>query len=497
MKTKITFPAFLLILILIYPKSSQCQDITWPQFRGINSAGVATEHQDPPVNFNNDHNVIWKAELQTGQSSPCIWNDKLFITGYDSEENSLKMYCFDRLSGKINWERQVPVDSIEKVHTLSSPANATPATDGEMVVFYFSSFGLLSYDLQGNKLWALPLPIPVSRHGMGTSPIITGELVILNCFGYENDPCLLAINKFDGTITWRKSIPAPENTHPDSYSTPVVFDDALIINRSADVSAYDIQSGDQIWDYPIDVSDAICTPVIGNNVLYLTIFSTLGNPVMLDQFPDYTVIVNTYDKNEDNLLTREEIADFSFLIYPEKGEIPTNRITITDYFELWDVNKDNLLDSTDYASSLKFFESFHARDGIKAINLGGKGELGYNDILWAYPDHSPHITSPLYYKNRIYMVKSGGLLTCLDASTGELLFKERIGAPGAYFSSPIAANNKIYLASRNGVVTVLEAGDKLKILAKNDLDDFIEATPAIIDNKIYLRTSGLMYAFGN
>ena len=94
------------------------------------------------------------------------------------------------------------------------------------------------------------------------------------------------------------------------------------------------------------------------------------------------------------------------------------------------------------------------------------------------------------------MVKSGGILSCFHAATGDLLFQERIGAAGAYFSSPVAVNNKIYLASRNGIVTVIEAGDQLNILAKNDLDEKIEATPAIIDNKIYIRTTSSLYAFG-
>ena len=84
------------------------------------------------------------------------------------------------------------------IHAVSSPANATPATDGERVVFYFSSYGLICYDPEGEMLWEFTMPIPKSIHGMGTSPIITGDLVILNCFGYQNHPCLLAINKYNG-----------------------------------------------------------------------------------------------------------------------------------------------------------------------------------------------------------------------------------------------------------------------------------------------------------
>jgi outer membrane protein assembly factor BamB len=71
-----------------------------------------------------------------------------------------------------------------------------------------------------------------------------------------------------------------------------------------------------------------------------------------------------------------------------------------------------------------------------------------------------------------------------------------LGASGAYFSSPIAANGRIYVASRNGIVTVIEAGDELNKLAQIDLDDIIMATPAVVDNKLYIRTAGFLYAFG-
>jgi outer membrane protein assembly factor BamB len=70
-----------------------------------------------------------------------------------------------------------------------------------------------------------------------------------------------------------------------------------------------------------------------------------------------------------------------------------------------------------------------------------------------------------------------------------------LNAPGAYFSSPIAANGRIYIASRNGIVTVFDSGEKLNILAQNNLDELITATPAVVDNKIYLRTEKTLYAF--
>ena len=143
------------------------------------------------------------------------------------------------------------------------------------------------------------------------------------------------------------------------------------------------------------------------------------------------------------------------------------------------------------------FESFYQKQGIKAIKLGGEGDVTIEHFLWGSTDNVPHVTSPLIYKNRVYMIRSGGILSCFQADKGNLLFYERIGAAGAYFASPVASNGRIYFASRNGIITVIEADSELKILDRNDLDEIISATPAIVDNKIYIRTEQSLYAFGD
>jgi outer membrane protein assembly factor BamB len=94
------------------------------------------------------------------------------------------------------------------------------------------------------------------------------------------------------------------------------------------------------------------------------------------------------------------------------------------------------------------------------------------------------------------MIRDGGIISCLQSESGKLLYRGKLNTPGAYFSSPIAAKGRIYVASRNGIVTVLDSGEKLSILAQNNLGELITATPAVVDNKIYLRTEKALYAFG-
>ena len=479
-------------LFILNPVNAQIEN--WPQFRGVNCSGVAAEGQNPPISFGPDKNILWKANLPEGYSSPCIWADYIFITGIEKKGKLLKMFCIDRNDGTIRWEEDIAVKEFEKMHAMGNPATATPTTDGEKVYFYFGSYGLLCYDLNGEQQWKLPMPIPNSRHEMGTSPIITGDLVILNCIGDQNDPRLLAINKYDGSIVWKNSLEKLKNR--DSYSTPVIYKDEIIIYASDCVAGYNINTGDNIWRFVIDVSDAVCTPVLGENILYTVSHSAIGNPVMLAQFPEFMEFAAKYDKNGDLKLDKNEVKDFRFLLYPEMPEIPGYDIPIMYVMGWWDTNKDTYIDSTEWKNKVEKWEARYNKQGLKAIRLGGEGDIDLNYFLWGQNEDVPYLSSPLLYNDHVYMIKNGGTISCFNAESGKLFYREKLGASGIYFSSPILAGGRIYIASLKGIVTVFEAGDKPKLLAQNDLDDKIMATPAVVDNKLYLRTAGSLYAFG-
>jgi outer membrane protein assembly factor BamB len=134
---------------------------------------------------------------------------------------------------------------------------------------------------------------------------------------------------------------------------------------------------------------------------------------------------------------------------------------------------------------------------VLAVRPGSRGEVSETNIAWSERRGVPGVPSPLYYQGRLYTFLNGGIVFCRVAKTGELVYSGRLGALGYYYSSPVAADNKVYIASADGVVVVLEAGQELKVLARNKLDDAILATPALVDGKIYVRTEKHLYAFGN
>src|SRR6516164_7784309 len=152
--------------------------VWWPQFRGPNSSGLGEGR--PPVDFGPDQNVLWKTPLGPGLSSPIVWEGRIFLTEFDRTNKQLATLCVDRRTGKILWRRSVAPDRIENVHRISSPAGATPATDGERVYVYFGSYGLLCYDLNGNPKWERRFPLPENIYGAVASLILAGELLVLN-----------------------------------------------------------------------------------------------------------------------------------------------------------------------------------------------------------------------------------------------------------------------------------------------------------------------------
>src|SRR5829696_4804244 len=130
----------------------------WPQFRGPGGLGIG-EGAEPPAHFASSSNVLWKAALPAGHSSPCIWGNKIFLTGYDGKK--LETICLDRATGTVLWRETAPAEKIEPAHRIANPASSTCATDGERVFSYFGSFGLLAYELNGKESWRVPLPAPM------------------------------------------------------------------------------------------------------------------------------------------------------------------------------------------------------------------------------------------------------------------------------------------------------------------------------------------------
>jgi len=471
----------------------------WPQFRGPNGSGIADTSADPPIKFGPEENVLWKTSVLPGHSSPCIWGDHIFLTGFDGEKQELQVLCLDRTSGNVRWRQIVPAKQIEKVHPISSPATATPATDGERVYLYFGSYGLLCYDMGGKLQWTIPLPIPKIRFSSGTSPIVSGELVILSR-DEQNDPYLLAVDRHSGKTVWKQPQPlaaasALSAFGATSYSTPIVWGHQLVIHRTDEIVAYAQEDGARIWSVGA-ATNGVSTAVIGNNVLFVGTWSNFGEPDLRVKLPDFRTLVKQYDKNGDMKISREEFPDdLAISQRPETGDVFGNKVYLKTFFSMVDVNKDGSIDETEWKETDAFVSVLSQDHGLLAIKAGGKDDITRTHVLWQEKGSVPEVPSPLYHDGRVYMIKDGGVASCTEAETGRLLYRERLGAAGPYYSSPICAHERVYIASWKGVVSVFAAGDQLQILARNDLKEPILATPAAVERNLYVRTPEHIYAF--
>ncbi len=135
------------------------------------------------------------------------------------------------------------------------------------------------------------------------------------------------------------------------------------------------------------------------------------------------------------------------------------------------------------------------RDSIKAFRLGGQGDLKETTLVWEQKKGMPRIPSLLYVKPHLFALTEGGVAACLNAATGEMIWQERVG--GNFSASPLYAAGHIYLLGDNGETTVIAAGPEFKVVARNPLGEKAQATPAISQHRLFIRTAENLFCIGD
>ncbi len=447
----------------------------WSQFRGPNAAGVADD-ANLPVEFGPGNNVVWRTPLPPGHSSPSLAADRIFLTAFEGER--LFTLALDRATGRVLWRREAPRPRKQELQENNSPASATPVTDGSNVYAFFADFGLLAYGPDGNELWRMPLGPFNNPFGHGASPILAGDLVLQAC-DQDAGSFLLALDKNTGRVRWRAERPHAQR----GYATPVLYrppggGTQAILAGSYQLNAYDTATGKPVWwvrGLPWQVKP---TPVIAGDAIYFVTFSGESDPGQQEIIPPFPEALAQLDLNKDGKLSKDEIVD------------PRAKGRFDEYLDLDDTG---FLEARDWE---QFRDRRAGENSLRAYRLGGAGDLTEGNFLWKNPRSLPNVPSPLVYRDVLYTLKEGGILTSFDLKTGEILKQERLkGAPGAYFSSPVAADGKIYAISEEGKAAVIRAAAQWELLAVNDLGDGCKATPAIAGGRMYLRTYSALYCF--
>lgn len=271
----------------------------WPGFRGPHASGIM-ETGSTPVSWNTQtgENIRWRVPIPgLGHSCPVIWDDYVFVStaisgrgmdslkvglygdiamANDSSVHEFRVYCLDKNTGEIIWERLahkgVPRT---KRHTKSSQANPTPATDGKYLLVMFASEGLFCYDLDGKLLWrkdfgvinAGPYTDPHVEWGYASSPVIHGDKFIIQC-DVTGEDFLGLYDLKTGDEIWKV-----ERDEVSTWSSPTVYEKdgraQIIVNGFRHMGGYDFETGREIWKMSGGGDAPTPTPVVAHDLIFI------------------------------------------------------------------------------------------------------------------------------------------------------------------------------------------------------------------------------------
>jgi outer membrane protein assembly factor BamB len=337
------------------------------------------------------------------------------------------------------------------------------------------------------------MPVPQTRNGSGTSPIVAGDLVLLNR-EVPQDSHLLAVNKLSGEVVWKHPHLFAPGILNEGYATPVIWKDQVILHTHDGVRGISLSDGQLIWQ--VNAATAgVSTPVIEGNKLLVATFQTLGEPALRVELPTFEQL-KEHDADDNGMISFQEFPDkYKLFDRPEVTDEQGVSMRIKWMLGMVDADKDREITDAEWEGFGQRFAGYVKDHGLLSIELGGEGNVTETHVRILENKNLPEVPSPLVHQGRIYMIKNGGIITCFDSTSGERLYRKRISASGSYYASPIAVGDHIYLTSRQGVVTVLRGSDTLDVLAENDLSEKIMATPAVTDDSLYFRAGRHLYAF--
>lgn len=244
----------------------------WPAWRGPSGNGVSSE-KGLLTTWGPEKHVRWKVALpEPGNSTPIVSQGRIFLT--QAEGRQRNVLCFDRANGKLRWKSGIEMAADERTHETNPYASASPVTDGERVIAWFGSGGLVCYDVDGKELWRTDLGSHDHKFGYGSSPVIHGDLCFLN-FGPGVREFLVAVDKRTGKEVWRHTSPTPgvEDVF-GTWSTPLIVEHAgrveLISALRGELAGHEPKTGEVLWRITNWGTQAKSSPVAGEGIVVLT-----------------------------------------------------------------------------------------------------------------------------------------------------------------------------------------------------------------------------------
>ena len=415
----------------------------WPQWRGADGSGVSTE-KNLPSDWNVSKNIKWKTPIEgRGHSSPIVWNNRIFLTTAVEGEVVPGAKAIKHMDGDKEFLHPDSVGADRK-HTFK--VVCIDRVSGK-VLWQSVAWEGTPYDNRHRK----------SSYAAST-PATDGKLVYA-FFGTEG----LYAYDFSGKLAWKAMLGNLGTVGMGTGTSPILYENLVIVqcdeeNGAASfIVAVDKKTGKEVWKTPRKVQVSWSTPLL----------------------------VHTAKRAELITSGTESIIAYD----PATGK------------ELWTHKgvESNAIPSPVANSDVAFLVAGFPAKIAMALKLGGSGDLtGSASEVWKYSKGTAYVPSPILYQDYLYIMTDRGILTCLDARTGEVKYEGgRIPIPATFTASPVAFDGKILLTSEDGDTFIIKAGPKHEVLGTNSVGEPVYASPAIADGRIFIRGEHNLYCIGS
>lgn len=410
-------------------------EANWPQWRGPRQQGIAPAGS-PPLTWSETENIKWKVKLPgSGTSTPIIWDNQIFI--------------------------QTAIPTGQQGEAAESSPRGRGFGGNEPTEIH--QFVLLCLDRQtGQTLWQriareeLPHEGHHLDHGFASFSPVTDGTCVIAYFGSRGLYCY----DMQGELQWEVDLGNQQTRRSfGEGSSPALFGNTVVVNWDHEgeddfTVAFDKRTGQELWRQARQEPTTWATPLIVEHQGQVQVV-TAG-----------TEKIRSYDLATGELLWQGPGLTFNVIPTPVA------------------------------AAGVVYLTSGFRGSVLHAVRLDAMGDVTDSGaIVWSHERNTPYVPSPLLYNNRLYFFSgNNAILSCLEATSGKLLYgPQRLQKLQGVYASPVGVAGRVYIIGRNGAALVIKDADQFEVLAENELDDRIDASPAVVGDELFLRGHEYLY----
>jgi len=434
--------AFLFLVTLIFTSSAGAfTGPGWPQWRGPSGQGIS-EEKGLPSEWSTSKNIKWKTPIPgRGHSSPIVWNNRIFLTTAIEGELVPGAKAVKHMDGDKEY---LHPDSVGADHKHQFRVVCLDRGNGK-ILWEQTAFEGTPYDNRHRK------------SSFASSTPATDGTFVYAFFGTEG----LYAYDLSGKLIWKADLGKLGTVGMGTGTSPILYENLVILQCDEENGAASFivgvnkKTGKEVWRTQRKIQVSWSTPLLVRTAKRAELITT-GNEAVI-----------SYDPATGSELWRHKGVD------------------------------SNAIPSPVASGDLVFITAGFPAKIAMAITLGGTGDLA-DSVVWKYNKGTAYVPSPILYGDYLYLTSDRGVLTCLDAKTGDVKYEGgRVPIPATFTASPVAFDGKILMTSEDGDTFVVKAGTKHEILGTNSVGEPVYASPAVAEGNIFIRGERNLYCIGS